>query len=38
MKEGKGKRGKGGTDEEVLSDKPPLIRCGETYVVPDSCN
>ena len=21
----------GGTDEQHLSDKPPLIRCGETY-------
>ena len=25
------KRGRGGTDEKPLSDKPPLIRCGETY-------
>ena len=23
--------GKGGTDEQVLSNKPPLIRCLETY-------
>ena len=23
--------GRRGTDEQSLSDKPPLIRCGETY-------
>ena len=34
---GQPKRGRGrgeeegGTDEQHLSDKPPLIRCGETY-------
>ena len=29
---GRGRGGKrGGTDEEHLSDKLPLIRCGETY-------
>ena len=27
---GRGGEG-GGTDEQPLSDKPPLIRCGETY-------
>ena len=35
---GKREREGGGTDEEPVSDKPPLIRCGETYVVPDSYN
>ena len=41
MKEGKVTRrteGGGGSDEEPVSDKPPLIRCGGTYVVPDSYN
>ena len=37
MKVAKGKNG-GSTDEEPVTDKPSLIRCGETYVVPDSCN
>ena len=27
----RGRRGEGSTDEQPLSDKPPLIRCGETY-------
>ena len=27
---GRGEEG-GGTDEQHLSDKPPLIQCGETY-------
>ena len=29
---GRGRGGEGGgTDEQHLPDKPPLIRCGETY-------
>ena len=29
---GRGRGGEGGgTDEQHLSDKPPLIECGETY-------
>ena len=30
---GRQRRGEGGgTDEQPLSDKPPLKRCGETYI------
>ena len=28
---GRSRGGEGGTDEHPVSDKPPLIRCGETY-------
>ena len=34
-KRGSGEEG-GGTDEQHLSDKPPLIRCGETYLLGSS--
>ena len=27
----RGRGGEGGIDEQPLSDKPPLIRCGKTY-------
>ena len=31
---GRGRGGEGGgTDEQPLSDKPPLIQCGETYCI-----
>ena len=32
-RKGRGRGGEGGgTDEQDLSDKPPLIRCGECYL------
>ena len=31
MKEEKEQRRRVGTDEQPVSDNPPLIRCGETY-------
>ena len=30
-RKGRGRDGEGGSDEQPLSDKPPLIRGGETY-------
>ena len=30
-KRGRGRGGKEGTDEQPLSDKPSLMRCGEAY-------